>query len=314
MILLVGSRALKYYGINVQREGIQDWDFLATSNQCSNLIGMLRHNSQYSDVKQTNSGYIVKFRETADDKLQIVEIHIVDDETGMFEDKYGDNEIYHLDDSYYTMREHPFDERFVIRVADPDVVLAMKLSHKFKDDVHFAKTRSDILMLQSKGFSLDKNLQELSERRAERTYKKKYKLNVSKKEFFTDNVPYKYDHDSLHLAVKRMDKPAYMYFQKDNSEVMCDRKKFEALPYEIRLNAVCEESSVLALERAVIPFNADPVRAYQRALRSVCTGVTSGWFRDFAWENYDMALESMWDFTVDFKRGVESGIVKLHRR
>lgn len=311
MILLVGSRALKYFGINVQREGIQDWDFLATISDYLQFIRILQDNFGSFEIKETPSGYILKFRDPETEKLQIIEVHIVDSE--IFEDKYGDNEIYDLDGTYYCMREHPFDERFQIRVADPDVIFAMKLSHKFKDDVHFEKTRSDILMLESRGFFLDKHLEELSERRAERTYRKKYKLNVSKKEFFTDNVPYKYDHDSLHLAVKRMDKPAYMYFQKDGSEVMCDRNKFEALPYDIRLNAVIEESSVLALERAVIPFNADPVRAYRRALRSVCTGVTSGWFRDFAWDNYDKALQGMGDFVQQFKIGLESGIVQPHR-
>ena len=312
MILLVGSRALKYFGIHVQREGVQDWDFLATVSDHRQLLQILRDNFGSVEHKQTPSGCILKFRDHETDKLQIVEVHIIDSE--LCEDKYCDKEIYDLNDDYYSIREHAFDERFVMRVVDPDVVLAMKLSHKFKDDVHFEKTRKDILMLQSNGWALmDNTMKELSERRAERTYKKKYKLNVSKKEFFTDNVPYKYDHDSLHLAVKRMDKPAYMYFQKDNSEVMCDRNKFEALPYDVQLNAVIEESSVLALERAVIPFNADPVRAYRRALRSVCTGVTSGWFREFAWDNYDKALEGMGDFVQQFKIGLESGIVQLHR-
>jgi hypothetical protein len=62
---------------------------------------------------------------------------------------------------------------------------------------------------------------------------------------------------------------------------------FDNLPDIVKLYGVLEESYVLALERAVIPLNVSADRAFEIALEKVCTSITSGWFREFAWENYD---------------------------
>lgn len=106
-------------------------------------------------------------------------------------------------------------------------------------------------------------------------------------EFFNgDGVAYLYDHDEIHESVKIDSAPAYTNFQSDNAEVMCDMKKFFELPEQIRLNAVYEESCVLALERSIIPFGTDYERAFVMALEKVCTSITSGKFREYAWENY----------------------------
>ncbi len=116
------------------------------------------------------------------------------------------------------------------------------------------------------------------------------KLNVCKSEFFTDSVPYKYDHDSLHEAVKTLERPAYTYYMQDGADVMCDKGKWDNLPRLYKLLGVLEEASVLALERAVIPCGTDAQRAFEIALEKVCTSITSGWFREFAWENYSTVL------------------------
>ncbi|WP_457832940.1 DUF7275 domain-containing protein, partial [Staphylococcus aureus] len=41
-------------------------------------------------------------------------------------------------------------------------------------------------------------------------------------------------------------------------------------------------------ERHQIPnnFNPDPTGSFMYALEKVCTSITSGWFREYAWENY----------------------------
>jgi hypothetical protein len=150
------------------------------------------------------------------------------------------------------------------------------------------------------------------------------KLNVSSKEFFNgDGVQYVYNHDSIHLAVaitQEWDQPeiqdnydhhpvpAYTFYMKDGSEVMTSKEKFMSVHESIRLYGVYEESCVLALERSQIPHNMMPTMdgsvwfdrcrsgpsprwSFEMALMKVCTSITSGWFREYAWENYQKVLD-----------------------
>lgn len=103
--------------------------------------------------------------------------------------------------------------------------------------------------------------------------------------------------------------PAYTFYMKDGSEVMTSKEKFFSVPEQIRLYGVYEEACVLALERSQIVNNMmvdvesgkvwfDPSRSgptprwsFEMALMKVCTSITSGWFREYAWENYDRVLD-----------------------
>lgn len=132
------------------------------------------------------------------------------------------------------------------------------------------------------------NIKNFFKKREKFTYNYKHpSLNKDKKNFFAhDNIHYVYDHDAIHRSVKVFDRPAYTYFQSENAEVMCDMKKFFTLQESIKLAAVYEESAVLALERSIIPYGTDYEKAFLKALEKVCTSITSGTFREYAWENY----------------------------
>lgn len=208
-------------------------------------------------------------------------------------------------------------------VASPEVLYVIKMSHRFKkNSPHFKKTMSHIKALrESIGTkNIPAYLQEFYDLRIKETYDYRHpNLNVSKDEFFADDgVPYEYDHDTLHLAVKILDRPAYTYFKLDESEVYCSKEMFYAQPYNIQLLSVVEESMVLALERSLIPYNFSPDadRMFEHALMKVCTSITSGWWRTFAWENYNEALEyyrtlgKKYLYTK-FKEGKRLNIVKL---
>jgi hypothetical protein len=139
------------------------------------------------------------------------------------------------------------------------------------------------------------------------------KLNVSKEEFFVPSgqVKYKYDHDSIHLAMAHFDMPAYEYFKE--GQVKCSKNKFFTSGESTRLNSVLEEVQVLALERSQIPHpHVDRRWSFDKAHEKVCTSIASGWWREYAWENYDK-VQAMYepDYVEKFKRGVESGVVKV---
>jgi hypothetical protein len=195
--------------------------------------------------------------------------------------------------------------------APTHVLLALKLSHRYKrNSPHFLKTIRDIQFLRKQGVTLGTELEEWLPKREAETYTYKHpKLDVSKDAFFDgDGVPYIYDHDSIHLTQALTYKetgnhantlcpeialyPAYTFYMKDGAAVMTSKEKFFAVDEVIRLRGVYEESCVLALERSQIPFpDASPRKSFEYALMKVCTSITSGWFREYAWENYDKVLD-----------------------
>lgn len=177
-------------------------------------------------------------------------------------------------------------------VASPAMLLLLKLSHRYrKDSPHFLKTMRDIQFLRSKEVSVPKEWLPLLKEREKETYSYAHpKLNQDKKSFFDNsNGMYIYDHDSIHRAVAVEATPAYTKFSEDGQEVKSSRKKWEQCSHMTKLLAGLEESYVLALERSLIPLPAvlTPRQAFDKALGKVCTSITSGWFREFCWENYD---------------------------
>lgn len=209
----------------------------------------------------------------------------------------------------------------LVRPASLDMLLFFKESHKYKkDSVHFLKTLQDILLLKSLGAVIPSTMKDLLVEREKLTYTNKLPvLDVGKKEFFNpQTVAYKYDHDSLHEVVAIFDKPAYQYYIEPSSEVMCSEKLFNACPEHIKLAGVVEESMVLALERSLIPFDfkPNPDKAFSTALEKVCTSITSGYFRKYAYDNYFEAqrvfrqVEAGQSYVSKFKEGVWNGVVK----
>lgn len=201
-------------------------------------------------------------------------------------------------------------------------LLLIKLSHRYKrNSPHFLKTMSDIKFLRGKlvlsNVSFEDWMkrpvnQELLKLREAESYTYKHpKLNVTSKDFFNgDGVNYVYDHDSIHLAVALTEiphsvdcdlfwtkRPAYTFYMKDGSEVMTSKEKFMSVHEQIRLYGVYEESCVLALERSQIPHGLGKEGgpsarwSFEMALMKVCTSITSGWFREYAWENYQKVLD-----------------------
>jgi len=208
-------------------------------------------------------------------------------------------------------------------IAPPEVLLTLKRSHRFlKNSPHFYKTMRDIKLLETicaDNLETHTKWKEWYAWREKDTYDYGHpKLNVSKGEFFTDSVPYKYDHDTIHEAVKELDRPAYKFFI--NGAVWCDKDLFFAQPERIKLLAVLEETYVLALERSQVPYpDTDPEKSFRMALEKVCTSITSGWFREYAWNNYDKVVNlhqshpKNW-YVNQFKIGLTTGTVKLHKK
>lgn len=296
-MLCVGSTALECFDhVNLGREA-KDVDLVCTDADFKEYVKWhIRSGYRVIGLENKGSKKVAFLKSNVDGSNRIIEANIWSQQDYC---KIGSDSwmLDCLPEKYYiTVYGKDHDFSLDMHVVKPEVVLMMKLSHRYKkDSVHFHKTRQDILMLRQQGVELDDYLKEILVEREKLTNPSGYKLNVNKKEFFTDNVPYVVDHDNdLHIPLAHLDQPAYRYYMKDGAEVFCDKEKFFALPEEYRLYGVLEETYVLACERALIPHCTDPKKAFDIALEKVATSVTSGWFREYAWENYDK-IQSMYN-------------------
>lgn len=202
---------------------------------------------------------------------------------------------------------------FEYGIPSLNFLYTLKRSHRFlKNTPHFEKTWNDIFELEKLGAETPFSLKEFLERREKATYTYDHpKLNVSKKDFFSDEMNYVYDHDSIHAAITPLRKPAYQYFI--DGQVWCSKKLWDKQDDKIKLAAVIEESVVLSIERSLVPFPGVLTReqAYKKALQKVCTSITSGWFREYAWKNYYKALEAFDDaYYVRFSEALMQGKIK----
>lgn len=113
-------------------------------------------------------------------------------------------------------------------------------------------------------------------------------LMQKKDDFFDDAVEKKYDHDHLHELFAYYDKPLYIRLLRNKELAWCDKDKWDYLSHQDKILCVAEETQVIAAERFCVPneWKYNTKRAYFAALKKVCTTLTSGWFRDFAIDNY----------------------------
>ena len=309
-MLLIGSRAL--VANNPELEGIRrtvDWDFICTIEQFTQWHKANKDNLQFAVPTQKGKYYHARDKDGMNYEFELA-----------WPGTSAEDFLKH-----YGLLEHKWvPEIGPVPAINPDLLL-IKLSHRYKrNSPHFLKTTSDIKYLREKVGAefFEKFMQNgingpiMAKREAESYDYAHPKLNVSSKEFFNgDGVQYVYDHDSIHLAVALLydpdlfhinheglewlgrNSPAYTYYMKDGSEVMTSKEKFFSVEEGIRLYGVYEESCVLALERSQIPHGlgkeGGPTArwSFEMALMKVCTSITSGWFRQYAWENYSKVLD-----------------------
>lgn len=178
------------------------------------------------------------------------------------------------------------------RYAVPDAIYTIKMSH-FVYDIHWEKTKLDVLYLKSKGCKILTDLYEALRAHWKEVHGNKQFLSLmkTKEDFFNDNVNYVYDHDYLHELVAYPNKPMYTNCLKDGQEVLIDKDKFFAMPFLDQTRMFREEISVIAAERWLI----DPrfkgklswYRAYILSLRKTVTSLTKGYASEFIVENIE---------------------------
>lgn len=306
-MLLMGSKALKFFGDQYLCPDVKrtwDTDLIATYDDFTNFKNSL---SGPKKIIPSNRGKSIGLI-TKEHGIFDFEIAWPESTAELLINLVKENELSKL-----------INPKRDIWAVNPDVIFTLKKSHRFlKDSPHFIKTMRDYKWLRDHcGCKVPEALEgdKFFKPREKSTYWYKHpKLNVSKEDFFKDdNIPYMYDHDTIHLSVMHLDKPAYEYFKEDNAEVKCSKELFNQLPEQTKLYAVCEEAYVLALERSQIPNPGKwtPRKSFEYALFKISSSITSGWFRSYCYENYDKALELYNDNYVNkFHDDVALGLVR----
>lgn len=315
-MLLVGSQAMRYWDNTWaadRLDKVQDYDIICTKEEFKSLVSSCAKLHKLVEIQFEQGTNKAHAKFLVEGKLQVIESSFIDVKGGLQE---SDLQIHSSSFAYKIPADYSIlGVNVDLDIAMPDILWIMKLSHKYKkNSVHFNKTRLDLIEFKNAGWNEDhlaghSNLKEMLAFRERLTYNYSHpKLAQGKKTFFTDSVPYQYDHDTIHEAVKMLDRPAYQYYMQDGAEVMCSKEKFFDLPEIVRLYGVLEESYVLALERAIIPHQTNYKRAFDIALEKVCTSITSGWFREFAYENYDK-IQALYhpSFVDKFNKSLDEG-------
>lgn len=314
-MILIGSRALELHGLSRDRK-TYDFDVIMDGNRLPALLKTVQEGNPDIRMLVIDGNHIALRDSTKPAEDRILDVELAWDHSSgalLLDMARGDR---------WALTEFQFHGVTMEAYVPPlEVLYQLKLSHRYKrNSPHFAKTMHDIHRIRDHAawckillsYPSDPSWYTLREKE---TYDYHHpKLRQGKSEFFSnDNVQYKYDHDTLHLAVKHDVYPAYQAFSVPGQEVLSSRGRFDVLPAGAKLNAVLEEAYVLALERSQIPFNfqPDPKKSFDMALEKVCTSITSGWFREFAWENYH-AVRGMYDLRyVDwFHHALKAGTVK----
>ena len=124
--------------------------------------------------------------------------------------------------------------------------------------------------------------------------KPKFSFDKSADEFFGQYVNRYIEHDKLHEYFKHTEIPMYKKILK--GEVSCDKNKWDELSSNEKIYCALEEIYVIASERYLIPkilkgdSNLFVRLSFMKAMNSLSTTMTSGFFRDFLIDNYDVIL------------------------
>ncbi len=294
-MILIGSQALNLIAPQILNREPRDFDFIATKEEAEAFIDS--RISQFEKVYRQGNKLIAEG--TMPCEFELLEESPT---AQMFAD-------------LVSAEQSPSIPGFG-QVPSLDLLFTLKSSHRYlKNSPHFWKNAMDYHKMKMVGAKVKEEYKDFLKAREKATYVYAHpKLNVSKKDFFKDdNIQYVYDHDSLHVAVKHLDRPAYTYYMVDGAEVQTSKKKFFEVDELIRLYGVLEESYVLALERSQIPHagKLSPKNSFSIAISKVATSITSGWFREFAYENIFKVLKMYSDDYVQrFEEGLNAGVVK----
>jgi len=301
-MLIVGSKALNYHFPELKRE-VKDIDIIGTKDDIKYLISALNP----ENVRDTENITTLFNIQTPNEFFNTKNVEILNADTSealseyvKFEGNLGAG----------------------LKYASPEVLLSLKKSH-IHFPIKFEKHIQDYNFLLNK-LKEDKlqritkiNFQETEKRVGEL---KTPSLKKSTMNFFGQSdgyVKYFYIHDDIHRVMAHYDKPVYEDMQVDESSAWCEKDMWDNFTFEKKAKCVLEESYVISLERKIIPMLngcgqiISSKKAFDWAIMRICTTLCSGWFRQFATDNYiEIVKYYNPDYVKKFLKSETDGLIK----
>lgn len=308
-MLIYGFRALSKYikelnKIDVERIMKSDYDLIVSINEFNDLLESF--GNDVLEIKPFgNDGFYIKTLKGNYD------IHIVNKENSnkmLYDNKdnfiskficidlYGNKfEVLSLETLFEIKKSHRMILKGFNKTMNDYYRILNLLNNKEVEETEFYKLRLKETLIRAKKQTNHINLKQ------------------SKDDFFkTKNVEYIYDHDSIHESVKLTQEPMYKKILVSNEEVMCSEELWNKLSDLEKKYCVLEECYTISIERFLSKNKlSDPYKAFLIALEKVCTTLTKGWFREYAYSNYkeiiNMYNESFWN---KFQNDLNIGLIK----
>lgn len=304
-MLLIGSQAAKFHFPEFSHN--RDWDVIGTISEIANWVKTYKQEIISYKYNENKTKISIK---TQNRKFEF-EIVEPNSSSELFCEI---NKTVKLEEFY---------------VASPNSLKLIKRSH-LTHPIHWEKNIEDYHFLKTKikKHPSEKELEAFEKRKKEidlRIGKIKTNLNMSNEDFFkkSSKIGRIYNHDDLHKVTCFYANPLYEFLKKDKTKAKIDKEMFFNLLYLDQIRTVQEECFAIALERKIIPElekgnfgnlgfcggNLDREKAFMYALKRICTNLTSGWFRDFAIENYPKIKDFQVDYVEKFTTAIKNNII-----
>lgn len=275
-MLIVGSKAIAYHFPKLNRE-VNDIDIIGSVTDIKYLIETLRP----KDIISTD--YVTT---------------LININKSIFYDR-NNVEILNSDYSESLRNYLKYDkDDGSIKFASKEVLFSLKKSH-INFPIKFDKHIKDYSLLYDSldGIDILKENTKLNFKETENRLGKLKtpSLNKSTKSFFDQSNGYVksfFIHDDIHKVMSHYDKPIYERMQKNSKLARCEKDMWDLISFEDKCKCVLEEAYVISLERKILPSIFGGGKwvshndAFNWSLMRICTTLCSGWFREFATNNY----------------------------
>ena len=304
-MLVVGSKALTYHFPKLERK-VKDIDIIAENTDIERLITFLNPTKVKS---QKNITTLIDIQ-NKDEFFTTNNVEILNSSESNSLKKYLEY------DSQNSEIEHG------LRFASLEVLLSLKKSH-INFPIKFEKHIKDYNLLLD--LLKEDKLKEITKSNFIETEVRIGKLKTPSLKKSTDNffgqseglVKYFYVHDDLHKVMAHYSRPIYEDMQNNESNAWCEKSLWDNFPFEKKVKCVLEEAYVIALERKIIPMlNGifEPISskdAFNWSLMRICTTLCSGWFREFATDNWSKII-NFYDknYVLKFLEAESKGLIK----
>lgn len=297
-MLVIGSRALAHHFPNHLIE-TNDWDYIGTEKEVQKWF--IDNNISYDILEYSN--------------LRVYK--------GILNNEIHEFEIAEVGNTGFDYLEISKNKENTLEYANLNILFSIKKSH-IHQPLNWFKHIEDYHLL--KNILIEDHLKDITCKRIKETdirlNTKTPNLNKTVQEFVKESQSILnriYDHDDLHKIVAYYDEPLYFKIQPTPDKVMCSKDLWTNLSFEDKVRCVHEEAFVIALERKIIPMLFQKGNFYTKekavewALMRICTTLASGWFREFAINNFFEIKKSLnYNFIDNFFEKYEKNAIKLY--